>query len=199
MARTKHTAKKANQRQGVPATFPAPNNSNNGGPTGTGGYSKGNKIPAWQVQVPATNHARRSQTRLTDRIYKPDKCKPGYRRRPGTTSLSEIHHCQKTFKFLIAMRPFVRLVREILNNAGVTGQTDLRIQSSAIVVLQTATEAYLVSHFEDTGLCAIHAKRVTVMLKDTHLPLCIRRDKVVGHDIESSSQLSRAKKDKGKK
>ena len=97
------------------------------------------------------------------------------------------------------MRPFVRLVREILNNAGVTGQTDLRIQSSAIVVLQTAAEAYLVSHFEDAGLCTIHAKRVPVMPKDTHLALRIRHDKVVGHDIESSSQLSGAKKDKGKK
>ena len=94
---------------------------NNDGSTGTGGYSKGNKIPAWQVQVPATNHARRSQARLTDRVYKPDRCKPGYRRRPGAMSLSEIRHYQKTFKFLIAMRPFVRLVREILNNADVTG------------------------------------------------------------------------------
>ena len=97
------------------------------------------------------------------------------------------------------MRPFVRLVREILNNAEVTGRTDLRIQSSAIVILQTVAEAYLVSHFEDAGLCAIHAKRVTVMPKDTHLALRIRRDKVVGHDIESSSQLSGAKTEKGKK
>ena len=190
MAHTKHTVKKANQQQGVLATFPAPNNGNNDGSTGTGGYSKGNKIPAWQVQVPATNHARRSQVRLMD---------TGYRRRPGATSLSKIHHYQKTFKFLIAMRPFVRLVREILNNAGVTSRTDLRIQSSAIVILQTAAEVYLVSHFEDTGLCAIHAKCVTVMPKDTHLALRIRRDKVVGYDIESSSQLSMAKKDKGKK
>ena len=199
MARTKHTAKKANQQQGVPATFPASNHGNNDGSTGTGGYSKGNKIPAWQVQAPVTNHARRSQARLTDRVYKPDKCKPGYRRRPGATSLSEIRHYQKMFKFLIAMRPFVRLVREILNNAEVTGRTDLRIQSSAIVILQTAAEAYLVSHFEDAGLCAIHTKRVTVMPKDTHLALRIWHDKVVGHDIESSSQLSGAKTEKGKK
>ena len=199
MARTKHTAKKANQQQGVPATFPAPNNGNNDGSNGTGGYSKGNKIPAWQVQASATNRARRSQVRLTDRVYKPNKCKPGYRRRPGATSLSKICHYQKMFKFLIAMRPFVRLVREILNNTDVTGQTDLRIQSSAIVILQTTAEAYLVSHFEDAGLCTIHAKCVTVMLKDTHLALRIRCDKVVGHDIESSSQLSGAKTDKGKK
>ena len=61
------------------------------------------------------------------------------------------------------------------------------------MVLQTAAEAFLVGHFEDAGLCAIHAKRVTVMPKDMHLALHIRRDKVVGHNIESTSQLSGAK------
>ena len=81
----------------------------------------------------------------------------------------------------------------------ITGRNDLRIQSTALVILQMAAEAYLVSHFEDLGLCAIHAKRVTVMPKDTHLALRIRRDKVVGRDIESSSQLSGVKQDKKKK
>ena len=87
----------------------------------------------------------------------------------------------------------------MLTNEALTGCNDWRIQSSAITILQTAAEAYLVSYFEDAGLCAIHAKRVTVMPKDTHLALCIQCDKVVGCDIESSSQLSGAKKDKGKK
>lgn len=38
-------------------------------------------------------------------------------------------------------------------------QTDLRFQSSAVMALQEAAEAYLVSLFEDTNLAAIHAKR----------------------------------------
>lgn len=41
-------------------------------------------------------------------------------------------------------------------------QTDLRFQSHAVLALQEAAEAYLVGLFEDTNLCAIHAKRVTI-------------------------------------
>ena len=45
-------------------------------------------------------------------------------------------------------------------------QNDLRFQSSAILALQEATEAYIVALFEDTNLCAIHAKRMTILKKD---------------------------------
>jgi histone H3/H4 len=44
----------------------------------------------------------------------------------------------------------------------IVSQTDLRFQSSAVMALQEAAEAYLVSLFEDTNLAAIHAKRVTM-------------------------------------
>ena len=56
-------------------------------------------------------------------------------------------------------------------------QNDLRFQSTAIIALQEATEAYLVSLFEDTNLCAIHAKRVTIMPKDMQLARRIRGDR----------------------
>ena len=200
MAWTKHTARKTEQRQGTLARFAVPT---------TGAYSKGWKLPEWMqsrsnpaswCQKAVTKAtARKSQGRMMDRVFKPDPCHSGFKRKIGALSLREIWHYQRTFKFLISVRPFVRLVREILTNEALTGRNDWRIQSSAITILQTAAEAYLVSYFEDAGLCAIHAKRVTVMPKDTHLALRIRRDKVVGRDIESSSQLSRAKKDKGKK
>ena len=42
----------------------------------------------------------------------------------------------------------------------------MRFQSSAVMALQEAAEAYLVSLFEDTNLAAIHAKRVTIQPKD---------------------------------
>uniref|UniRef100_H0XV82 Core Histone H2A/H2B/H3 domain-containing protein n=1 Tax=Otolemur garnettii TaxID=30611 RepID=H0XV82_OTOGA len=45
-------------------------------------------------------------------------------------------------------------------------KTDLHFQSAAIGALQETSEAYLVGLFEDTNLCAIHAKRVTIMPKD---------------------------------
>uniref|UniRef100_M4EPP3 small monomeric GTPase n=2 Tax=Brassica campestris TaxID=3711 RepID=M4EPP3_BRACM len=53
-------------------------------------------------------------------------------------------------------------------------KTDLRFQSSAVAALQEAAEAYLVGLFEDTNLCAIHAKRVTIMPKDIQLARRIR-------------------------
>ena len=45
----------------------------------------------------------------------------------------------------------------------------LRFQSLAITTLQESAEAYLVGLFKDTNLCAIHAKRVTIMPKDIQL------------------------------
>ncbi|NDW60536.1 hypothetical protein G0P98_29385, partial [Yangia sp. PrR004] len=55
-----------------------------------------------------------------------------------------------------------RLVREIAHEF----QKELRFQSSAVLALQEAAEAYLVGLFEDTNLCAIHARRVTIMSRD---------------------------------
>ena len=69
--------------------------------------------------------------------------------------------------------PFQRLVREIAQEY----KNELRFQSSAILALQEATEAYLVSLFEDTNLCAIHAKRVTIMPKDIQLARRIRGER----------------------
>ncbi|CAG04369.1 unnamed protein product [Tetraodon nigroviridis] len=40
-----------------------------------------------------------------------------------------------------------------------------------------ASEAYLVGLFEDTNLCAIHAKRVTIMPKDIQLARRIRGER----------------------
>ena len=50
----------------------------------------------------------------------------------------------------------------------------MRFQSSAVVALQEASESYLACLFEDTNLCAIHAKRVTIMPKDIQLARRIR-------------------------
>ena len=45
------------------------------------------------------------------------------------------------------------------------------------MALQEASEAYLVGLFEDTNLCAIHAKRVTIMPKDIQLARRIRGER----------------------
>ena len=70
--------------------------------------------------------------------------------------------------------PFQRLVREIAHDI----KPDLRFQSSAIGAIQEAVEAYLVSIFEDTSLCAIHAKRVTIQSKDIQLARRLRGENI---------------------
>ncbi|CAH2073218.1 unnamed protein product, partial [Thlaspi arvense] len=87
-----------------------------------------------------------------------------------TVALREIRKYQKSTELLIRKLPFQRLVREIAQDF----KTDLRFQSSAVAALQEAAEAYLVGLFEDTNLCAIHAKRVTIMPKDIQLARRIR-------------------------
>ncbi|KAK6045866.1 core histone H2A/H2B/H3/H4 [Cooperia oncophora] len=88
----------------------------------------------------------------------------------GKVALREIRRYQKSTELLIRKLPFQRLVREIAQDF----KTDLRFQSSAVMALQEASEAYLVGLFEDTNLCAIHAKRVTIMPKDIQLARRIR-------------------------
>ena len=96
-----------------------------------------------------------------------------HRYKPGTVALREIRKFQKSTDLLIRKLPFQRLVREISQNF----KSDLRFQSQAILALQEASEAYLVGLFEDTNLCAIHAKRVTIMPKDMSLARKIRGEK----------------------
>ena len=99
--------------------------------------------------------------------------KKPHRYRPGTVALREIRKYQKSTELLIRKLPFQRLVREIAQDF----KTDLRFQSSAVLALQEAAEAYLVGLFEDTNLCAIHAKRVTIMPKDIQLARRIRGER----------------------
>ena len=91
--------------------------------------------------------------------------KKPHRYRPGTVALHEIRRYQKSTELLIRKLPFQHLVREIATDY----KSDLRFQSAAIMAMQEALEAYLVGLFEDSNLCAIHAKRVTIMPKDIQL------------------------------
>ena len=86
-------------------------------------------------------------------------------RAPGMKALEEIRQYQSTTKLLIKKAPFARLVREICLDVCARG-VEIRWQSNAILAIQEASEHYLVRLFEDTNLCAIHAKRVTIKPKD---------------------------------
>ena len=89
----------------------------------------------------------------------------------GEAALKEIRKYQSSSDLLLRRLPFARLVREI--QMSLTRQP-YRWQGSAILALQEAAEAHLVGLFEDCNLCAIHAKRVTIMPKDMQLARRIR-------------------------
>ena len=91
------------------------------------------------------------------------------RYRPGRLALQEICHYQKRTNLLIRKLPFQQLIRELTQKFKV----DVRFWSSALMALQEAAEVYLVRLLEDMNLCAIHAKRVTIMPKDIQLARCI--------------------------
>ena len=127
-------------------------------PKGEGGFER-LKTKGGQKSVPVTGGVKRP-------------C----RYRPGTVALREIRRFQKSTKLLIRKLPFQRLVKEIIGTF--TGETKaLRVQSAAVGALQEAAEAYLVGLFEDCNLCAIHAKRVTIMPKDIQLARRIRGER----------------------
>ncbi|KAL4759927.1 histone H3 family protein [Aspergillus foveolatus] len=98
-----------------------------------------------------------------------------HRYKPGTVALKEIRKYQRSYDLLLRKLPFARLVREVaLDILPADVGSELRWQSHAIQALQEAAEAFLVHLFEDTNLCAIHAKRVTIMQKDIQLARRIR-------------------------
>ncbi|KAJ7573174.1 histone 3 [Mycena floridula] len=115
-------------------------------------------------------HISLTGVRNTDPVRAGPGVKRPHRFRPGTVALREIRRYQKSTELLIRKLPFQRLVREIAQDF----QPDLRFQSSAVLALQEAAEAYLVSLFEDTNLAAIHAKRVTIQPKDLALARRLR-------------------------
>ena len=131
--------------------------------------STGGKIGRKQM---ATKAARKAAP-TTGGVKKP------HRYRPGTVALCEIRRYQKTTELLIRKAPFQRLVREITQTLDKPSGfhlnlSEIRFQGSTVLALQEAAEAYHVGLFEDTNLCSIHAKRVTIMPKDIQLARRIR-------------------------
>ena len=120
----------------------------------------------------------------------PHRTQKPRRYRPGTVALREIRKYQKSVKTLIPKQSFQKFVREIMYDI----KTDLRIQSTGLLALQEAAEAYLVGMLQKSQWCAIHANRVTVMPKDTVLTR-----KILGEPITDQWQKDKDKeKDKKK-
>jgi histone H3 len=110
-----------------------------------------------------------------------------HRYRPGTVALREVRFYQKSTKPLMRKRPFSLRVRE-------SGQLILataRFERQAVEAMQEITEAYMVRLIEDAMLCAIHAKRVTLMAKDLVLARRIREN-IKGPFFYARSKMSSA-------
>ncbi|EJK48130.1 hypothetical protein THAOC_33105 [Thalassiosira oceanica] len=171
MARTKQTARKSTGGKAPRKQVSAPMAVTGGDTFASTGraaleYPGAGAVCTARTPVLATKAARKSAP-TAGGVKKP------HRYRPGTVALREIRKYQKSTELLIRKAPFQRLVREIAQDF----KTDLRFQSTAVLALQEASEAYLVGLFEDTNLCAIHAKRVTIMPKDIQLARRIRGER----------------------
>ena len=152
--------------------------------TSSAGDSKEGTAPtAATAGVPAKNRlnmARKSTRGSAPSNHRGDGRKKGrqmlppvkkYRVSPGVRALADIRRYQKSTELLIKRLPFQRLVREIVMNQCGEG---FRFQVGSLSALQEAAESFLVGIFEDTNLCSIHARRVTIMPKDVQLAMRIR-------------------------
>ena len=88
----------------------------------------------------------------------------------GMVALHKIHQYQRSTELLICKWSFVHLVCEIAQECGVHV---LHFQVHTVQALQEAAEYYITCLLEDTNLCAIHAKHVTILPKDVQLAYCI--------------------------
>ena len=132
--------------------------------------STGGKAPRKTLATMAARGAARRQALIAGGVKRPR------RYRPGTVALREIRRYQKSTDLLIRKAPFQRLVREICQKIDREKMKvfETRFQSTALLALQEASEAYLINLFEWTNLCAMHAKRVTIQPRDMQLARRIR-------------------------
>ncbi|CAM0954915.1 unnamed protein product [Alopecurus aequalis] len=114
----------------------------------------------------ARRGGRRTATATPEVASAQQRARKPHRFKPGTVALRQIRKFQKSTELLIPFAPFVRLVKEI---SEFYSKEVSRWNPAALVALQEAAEYHLVDMFERANLCAIHAKRVTIMQKDIQL------------------------------
>jgi len=125
------------------------------------------RTTATEAATKPTTTTPRDATHLQTEASKKKKAR---RYRPGVAALREIRKYQRSTDLLIRKLPFQRLVREITNEL----KPGFRFASTAMLAIQESAEMYMVGIFEDTNLCALHAKRVTIMPYDVRLARRIR-------------------------
>ncbi|XP_010457134.1 PREDICTED: histone H3-like centromeric protein HTR12 [Camelina sativa] len=169
MARTKHNANRSQPRNPTDAA----SLSQAAGPSAATPPTRagdGEEDAATQPTTPAAaSPATKKGAKRTKYGSRPQgsQKKKAYRFKPGTVALREIRHYQKSTSLLIPAAAFIRQVRSITN--AVAPPHISRWTAEALVALQEAAEDYLIGLFSDSMLCAIHARRVTLMRRDFEL------------------------------
>eukprot|EP00956_Cyclotella_meneghiniana_P001147 scaffold1315_cov23-Cyclotella_meneghiniana.AAC.15 len=139
------------------------------------------KSTAGAAKAPRKRLATKNRRADVPKVRKPHKW------RPGTVSLREIRREQKRTNLAIPKVNLGRLVRdvaleqcrehqEIDRTFKLGGDYPLRFQSTAMAAVHAASEDHAIAVLEETNLCAIHAKRVTIGPKDMKLACVLRGD-----------------------
>ena len=126
--------------------------------------------PALRVAKENANARMTGPNATPQGYYKPSEKQKKFKWKPGTRALWEIRFYQKSTALLLRRIPFLCLIWEAAQDF----KTDLRFTADATYTLQCTSEDYLVRLFEDSNLCAIHTKHVTIMPKDIQLAQRIR-------------------------
>jgi histone H3 len=92
------------------------------------------------------------------------------RRRRYNWPITDIRKCESSADLLIPKARFQRVVRTISRES----YEFITFESSALLALQEAAEAYLIELIKDGNLCSTHAQRVTLMARDIALTNRIR-------------------------
>jgi len=169
----KAAAKKLGHSSKVRDVEPEADRSDSSGNSDSSGFLLPTSNPPTAIKSKATTATPRSNQK-PQQASAASSARKHHRYRPGTRALMEIRKYQKTTNMLIPRLPFARLVREVAVQMCGASMPDIRFQSTALQALQEAAEMYLVILMEDTNLCAIHAKRCTIMVKDMRLANRIR-------------------------
>lgn len=99
--------------------------------------------------------------------------------RPSQLCLNQIRKYQKGPSLCIQRSVFCQIVREITWDIA----PEYKFHSEAMLALQESTEAYMIGLFEDTNMCAAHARRVTVFPRDMHLARRIRGETALDANV----------------
>ncbi|KAL4855077.1 histone H3 [Chlorella vulgaris] len=154
-------------------------------PAGVVSFKKPVEVPKAQVEAaaaaPPRPATRGAPAAIGPRISRDvQAAQRHHRRRPGARALQEIRQYQRgkdATRLLIPKAPFYRLCRKLLADCTYERGDDFRWSVKGVEALQEAAEAYLVGLIEDTQLCAIHSKRVTIQVKDMQLARRLRGDR----------------------